>query len=126
MYPSPTLEVIGKQWILVLARVETYAMVIGILLGFASGMYFREPGHLAIGAGLGFATALVSGLAYRFVFYNLLTCPACGGRLNRFRNGKRVPGKQAHTQLRNGFGCRHCGWKPSPTGQPTPGSTSGP
>jgi transposase-like protein len=57
--------------------------------------------------------SLVLELAAGFSFYNLINCPACGNKLNRFKNGKRVPRKQAYTQLQAGHGCRHCGWSPA-------------
>ncbi len=112
MRASPTLRETGKEWMVTLAKAENFSLVIGVAIGFFAGLMFRDSSYLAIGAGIGLIGTFVFGVAHWFAFYNMLRCPACQGKLNRFKNGNRVPRKQAHTQLNNGFGCRHCGWKP--------------
>ncbi len=112
MRVSPTLRELGKEWMVALSKAETFALVIGVAPGLSAALIFRDSSYLAIGAGLGLLSAFALGFCYWLAFYNLLRCPVCQGKLNRFKNGNRVPSKQAHAQLNNGSGCRHCGWKP--------------
>jgi hypothetical protein len=113
MHVSPTLRELGKEWMVALAKAETFALVIGVALEFTAALIFRDSSYLAIGAALGLLGTFAFGFICWLAFYNLLRCPACQAKLNRFKNGNRVPSKQAHAELKNGSGCRHCGWKPA-------------
>ena len=46
-------------------------------------------------------------------FYELVKCPKCSSKLNYFKNGKKVPSEQAWGSLRQGKGCKKCGWQPT-------------
>ncbi len=48
----------------------------------------------------------------KYYFYELVKCPSCKSKLNYFKNGNRVSSEQAWGQLRRGYGCRVCKWKP--------------
>jgi hypothetical protein len=98
------------EWVVQLYFVELFFLLGGIALNFFLGFLHREWFGLA--AGVGIALSLVVAIVQAYCFYNLIRCPVCRGYLNRFKNGKRVPRKQAYTQLQNGYGCRHCGWTP--------------
>ena len=71
------------------ADLFTYAALTGIVVGVALEMF------------------------HRWAFYRLVTCPSCGNGLNIYKNGKKVPEKNAYTRLRNMGPCRHCGWEPA-------------
>jgi hypothetical protein len=98
------------EWIVKLYWVEMTILLGSIVVNFALGWW--NPDWLGWGVMVGFPLAFVVAFIQWYCFYDLVKCPACNGKLNRFKNGNRVPIKQAHTQLRNGYGCRHCGWKP--------------
>ena len=112
MYDSPTLKEIGMRWLAILSWIETYSMLGAIVIGLVAGLFVRDATYLSFGAGLGLVASFFLGFVYSYIFYNLVKCRHCGKRLNHFKNGKKVPSKQAHTQLKAGFGCRHCGWMP--------------
>jgi hypothetical protein len=112
MTESPTLKAIRMEWVVTLSTVETFSFLGGIAIGFIAALLGHRSDYLAIGACTGLITSFVLTFVYFYIFYNRVKCPLCHGKLNRFQNGKRVPGKQAHTQLKSGYGCRHCGWKP--------------
>ncbi|WP_157798529.1 hypothetical protein [Dyella ginsengisoli] len=105
------LEATKTQWIVALEIASGYTLLVGVAASFAIASWNKAWMGLGFGAGLilSFIMTLYAGYA----FYNLVKCPACGGRLNRFKNGKRVPKKQAFKQLEAGNRCRHCGWGPT-------------
>ena len=47
-----------------------------------------------------------------FYFYEYVKCAECRSKINYFKNGKKIPSEQAWGALRQGKGCRVCGWKP--------------
>jgi hypothetical protein len=110
MKDFPTLRAINMEWVARLYAVELFFLLGGIVLNFWLGSLHHEWFGLAAGAG--FALALVVTLVQSYCFYNLVKCPVCRSKLNRFKNGRKVPLKQAYTQLQNGYGCRRCGWTP--------------
>ena len=74
---------------------------------------FWSQDAMGLGFGVGVLLSFAMNLYAGFAFYNFVQCPKCAKRLNRFKNGKRVPKKQAFTQLQAGHHCRHCGWVPA-------------
>lgn len=107
------LEAIGKQWVV---GVDMWAMAffgVCVVANFAVG-YFR-PDLFGIVVLVGLPVAFAISFFGDEVFYRGVRCPACKERLNYFKNGKRVPSKQAFAQLREGGRCRHCGWEPTAT-----------
>jgi hypothetical protein len=106
----PTLDEINMSWVPVLGVAGPVVLVASVILGLLLAMF--RSGLLGPTFGVGLALSLGLALAHGYVFYNHVTCPGCGGKLNKFKNGKNVPMKQAHKQLANGYGCRHCGWRP--------------
>ena len=111
MIRYPLLEAVNKQWIVALELVASGVLLSGVVASLALGMWGHEL--MGLGFGIGVLLSLAVALWQSYAFYNLVTCPSCGKQLNRFKNGKKVPRKQAFTQLRSGYGCRHCGWRPS-------------
>lgn len=107
-----TLKAIRMEWIIILPKLAMLFLLGGIVGGVAASFFAYNSQYLAIGAGIGFLSSFIVEASYFIVFYNFVKCLECGGHLNKFKNGKNVPRKQAHTQLIQGFGCRHCGWKP--------------
>lgn len=107
-----TLKAIRMEWVVRLPKLEILFLLGGIVGGVGASFFAHNSQYLAIGAGIGFLSSFIVEATYFVVFYNFVKCPECGEQLNRFKNGKNVPHKQAHTQLMQGFGCRHCGWKP--------------
>lgn len=111
MSKYPTLQAIGMRWIVSFEMFGTCLFVALVLLGFSLPLVGRpyDPTYAFIGVVFMF----VMGLMHYLVFYELVKCPSCSGKLNKFKNGNNVPIKQAHIQLNNGYGCRRCGWKPN-------------
>ena len=104
------LEAIGKQWIVSVEILATALFGVCIVANFVVGYIW--PDLFGLGALVGFVALFAVSLFGREMFYRGVHCPACKNRLNYFKNGKRVPLKQAYTQLRAGGSCRHCGWQP--------------
>ena len=48
----------------------------------------------------------------KFYFYEFAICPKCSSKLNYFKNGNKIPSEKAWGALRQGKGCKACGWKP--------------
>jgi hypothetical protein len=111
MVRYPLLEAINKQWIVGLQLASSYILVVGAATSLVLGAWRHELMGLGFGTGVAVSLAMTAYASY--AFYNLVQCPACGNRLNRFKNGRRVPAKQAYSQLAAGHRCRHCGWQPS-------------
>ena len=105
-----TLQEIGMSWIVPFEVLGAFLFLTFLLLS-VSLSWVGLP-HNQVFAELGIATLFVFAFAHHLIFYNLVKCPNCNGKLNKFENGKNVPIKQAQTQLRTGYGCRHCCWKP--------------
>lgn len=105
------LEATNTQWVLSLERAANGILLAGIAANFVLAFWRRDL--LGVGFGVGLLLSFSTSMYANYAFYNLVRCPACGDRLNRFKNGKKVPNKQAFTQLRAGNCCRHCGWAPS-------------
>ena len=112
MLRSPTLQAIHMEWLSKFSVLEVIFLLGGIAVGLSVSLLLRNSSYLSYGAAFGFITSFLLSAAYFFIFYNFVRCPVCRCKLNRFKNGKRVPSKQAHTQLTSGYGCRHCGWRP--------------
>ena len=111
-YYSTTLRAIRKEWIAnlkLLAELSCFGSIVVCLL-----LFWMNEWDWYVFA-FGFLLSFFVEFVHDWCFYNLVTCPQCGGKLNKFKNGKNVPMKQAYTQLGNGYGCRHCGWKPEKT-----------
>ena len=106
----PTLNQLGMNWVVNFELIGTAVFFFLVLLGFVLPL-FGFP-YTPMFAGTGLLSMFLLGFIHDQIFYSRVKCPDCNGKLNRFKNGKRVPIKQAHTQLGNGYGCRHCGWKP--------------
>jgi hypothetical protein len=111
MIRYPLLEATKKQWIVALELAANGILLAGVAATFVVAVWRRDL--MGIGFASGAAISLAMTLYASYAFYNLVRCPACGGKLNRFKNGKKVPTKQAFTQLKAGHRCRHCGWQPS-------------
>ena len=99
------------SWISYLEFCSIGVFVISIVVGFLVSAI--DASFLGYSVGLGIFISLIIKAIDYYTFYKCVKCPECGGRLNKFKNGKNVPQKQAYTQLQNGYGCRHCGWKPN-------------
>ena len=110
MKEYPLLQATKKQWIVALEIASTLVLISGAAASLIIAIWI--PDLMGLGFGVGVVLSFAMTMTAWFAFYNLVRCPACGKRLNRFKNGKRVPAKQAYTQLQAGHGCRHCGWKP--------------
>lgn len=107
----PLLEAIGKQWIVGLELWAIAIFGVAVVANFA--LAFVRPELLGLGVLVGGGIAFSVAFAGNELFYRSVRCPSCTKRLNCFKNGKRVPIKQAFSQLRCGGRCRHCGWQPS-------------
>lgn len=106
----PTLDQLGMGWVVHFEMSGRYLFIGFVILGFV--MKLLGFSYLPEFAAIGFACMISLEIIHYWIFYNQVKCPACSGKLNRFKTGRNVPIKQAHTQLSNGYGCRHCGWKP--------------
>jgi hypothetical protein len=111
MVRYPLLEAINKQWIVALQLASSYVLLAGAAASLALGYWRSEL--MGLGFGIGLVATLALSVFGSHAFYNWVQCPACGNRLNRFKNGRKVPAKQAYTQLSAGHQCRHCGWQPT-------------
>ena len=111
MVRYPLLEATNKQWVVVLELAATGALLLGIVVNFVFAAW--RPNLLGLGFGVGLAAFFAMSAFASYAFYNFVKCPSCGNKLNRFKNGKKVPSKQAYTQLKAGHCCRHCGWQPA-------------
>ena len=109
----PTLRAIRMEWVPKLLWVEMIIFFGSIVVSLA--LQGWNPRWRGLGVMVGFPLSLLLVFFHWYIFYDSVRCPTCHGKLNRFKNGKRVPIKQAYTQLGNGYGCRHCGWKPTST-----------
>ena len=102
-----------KEWIVSLSKLGSVALVgglpIAILLSLLQIIDFSKAMLVAIS--LSFISEFISWWAT----YNLIKCPECGHRLCRFKNGKKMPIKQAYSSLRKGAACKKCGWIPTST-----------
>ncbi len=107
----PLLQATNKQWIVALEIWSGYVLLCGAAASLVIAVWSADMMGLGFGAGLVLSFAM--SFYARYAFYNLVKCPSCGKKLNRFKNGKRVPSKQAYTQLQVGKRCRHCGWEPA-------------
>ena len=99
-------------WVSALDVASTVILIASVALGIALAV-FVDGALLVTVVGIGVALSIAAGIANYHVFYNHVNCPRCKGNLNRYKNGKNVPTKQAYSQLANGYGCRHCDWKPN-------------
>ena len=108
----PTLQELGLTWIFHLEWISAAVLPGSIVVGFLLAAVSRQEDALGAPTAIGFVVSLLFLFAHHYFFFSRVLCPSCGGKLNRFKNAKNVPVKQAYTQLRNGYGCRHCGWKP--------------
>ena len=106
----PTLEAINMVWVSKFHLLGSIALLGGLVISIVL-VLFQQP-WAGLGFVIGAALSIVIGVIGQACFYRLVRCPNCHEHLNRFKNGKNVPAKQAWTQLGNGYGCRHCGWKP--------------
>ena len=106
----PTLELLRKDWIALLQGYSVFALIAGFIASLILALW--RPSLYSYGFGVGLVISIALSIVHYYSFYALIRCPSCGLNLNRFKNGNRVPMKQAYTQLGNGYGCRHCGWKP--------------
>ena len=102
-----------KEWIVSLSKLGSVALVgglpIAIFLSLLQIIDFSKVMLVAIS--LSFISEFISWWAT----YNLIKCPECGHRLCRFKNGKKMPIKQAYSSLRKGAACKKCGWVPTST-----------
>ena len=108
---SDTLDAIGKQWI---AKLEVFGVLLfaaGFVIAIACRLLQFPNGDIAFAAGL--VGSLVVTLVFHCLFYHLVKCPTCGKKLNKYKNGRNMPIKNAFTALRKGDGCKWCGWKPT-------------
>ena len=105
-----TLQALKMEWI---ATLEPAALAIFLgSIGVNCVLGFWNPNWFGPGAVVGFPLSLAVDIAGWWCFYNLVKCPQCGGKINKFKNGKNVPRKQAWSQLEKLRCCKHCGWDP--------------
>ena len=110
------LTSIRKVWIELL---DGFALLF-LVAGVAAEMVIRLLGarsYQGFGFGAGAVASFVSALVFHFCFYHLIKCPTCGKKLNKYKNGKNMPTKNAFTALEKGTGCRWCGWTPPTHGR---------
>ena len=106
-----TLEAIKMGWVTKVDGVAIFFLPAGAVAWLLIVLWRRD---VATDVFITMAAAsLAAALIHHLAFYRFVRCPVCHQQLNRFKNGKNVPMKQAYIQLGNGFGCRHCGWKPA-------------
>jgi hypothetical protein len=101
------IEAVSYQWIFKLERIGLIIMLLSVPINFLLAFWNRE--WLGLGVTIGFSLALAIHLIHFWCFYNLVKCPYCSGKLNKFKNGNNVPMKQAYARLRNFHACPHCG-----------------
>ena len=109
---SVTTKAINKEWVERFnATSFTYFIWLFFTLLLAGNFttktyfYFFAVGVLIVGA--------ILSLSKLLLFYNLIKCPSCGFKLNKYKNGNNRPWTQAKDNLQLGKPCPNCGWKPN-------------
>jgi DNA-directed RNA polymerase subunit RPC12/RpoP len=100
-----------KEWIVSLSKLGSVALVGGLLIAILFSLLqiidFSKAMLIVI------LLSFISEFTSWWATYNLIKCPECGHRLCRFKNGKKMPIKQAYSSLRKGVACKNCGWVPT-------------
>ena len=93
-------------WIDKLEQIGLVIMLASVPVNFI--LAFWNPDWVGLGVAIGFSLSLALNFLHFWCFYNVIKCPLCGRKPNKFKNGKNVPMKQAYAQLRHCLACRHC------------------
>lgn len=104
------LVLLKKTWIKTLGFYAVVLLIPGILLSI--GLALLDIVELGYSV---FVTFLVSAFLESvsiWCLYNYISCPSCGHKLAKFKNGKNMPINQAYRALESGKECRSCHWKP--------------
>ena len=100
---------LGKNWIRTVGLLSVLLPVAVLLIGVVL-TFVMQTDLLAYAAISAIILGIAASMTHYWLFYYTVLCPQCGNRMNFYKNGKKVPQKNAYTRLDTRGPCRHCGW----------------